>query len=961
MATILIVDDRAANREFLVTLLGYKGHRTLEAADGAEALVLTKANRPDLVIADILMPTMDGYEFVRQLRADPVMANTAVVFLSAHYHEREAKNLARACGVSHLLMKPCEPEAVFDMIEQALSHAPQTPTPSPAEDFDREHLRLLTNKLSQEAVALDATNERLAALIALSLQFASERDPNQLLDKFCRSSRNLIGARYGVVAVREQEGDKIRFMGTAGMKPELAAGLELHSTGRGIMGEVVTERRSLRLRDLAKNPQTLGLPAQHPPVHTLVAAPVSSPTRTYGWIGLTNKVGAEEFSAEDEQLLTTLAAQAGRIYENGSLYRELRQQAVKLATEIEEHKQADQKVRRLNRVYAVLSGISTLIVRVRDRQELFNEACRIAVDHGNFGIAWIGAYDPSAQEVTPVAWAGLGAGEYLGGVKSTVREDVPQGRGVLAQAIKTRKPAHDNDITIDPAVGGKRRAEAIRRGYRAVMVLPLIVESAVVGTLSLFARELNFFTKEEIKLLTELAADISFALEHIGKEEKLSYFAYYDALTGLPNGVQFHERLTQALRAAKQSGSGVAVLIGDINRFRLINDTFGRHAGDVLLREFAERLQRLWPNPGNIARVASNHFAGIVRDIKEPAEIARLIGTPLDASLSTPFVIDGKELSVSLTAGIAVFPSDGKDADTLYINAEAALKQAKTLGERYQFYEPQMNARIAETLSLENKLRRALEREQFVLHYQPKVDLAKGTIVGLEALIRWNDPETGLVPPIKFVSLLEETGMILEVGRWAIRKALEVYREWYAQGLQPPRIAVNVSPIQIRQKDFVDVVKRVIGECAAECRNEAGGLDLEITESLIMGDIEGNIKKLRAISDTGVNIAIDDFGTGYSSLGYLAKLPVNALKIDRSFIITMMNNADSMTIVSAIISLAHALKLKVVAEGVDAEEQRKLLCLLKCDEMQGYLFSKPLPMEQIEARFLKSVPPSMSS
>jgi EAL domain-containing protein (putative c-di-GMP-specific phosphodiesterase class I) len=221
-------------------------------------------------------------------------------------------------------------------------------------------------------------------------------------------------------------------------------------------------------------------------------------------------------------------------------------------------------------------------------------------------------------------------------------------------------------------------------------------------------------------------------------------------------------------------------------------------------------------------------------------------------------------------------------------------------------------------------------------------------VIGLEALIRWNDPETGLVPPMRFIPLLEETGMILDAGRWAILKALEDHRNWRARGLNPPRIAVNVSPIQLRQKNFVNVVRDAIGESAAGSH----GLDLEITESVIMEDIEGSIEKLRSVRDMGVTIAIDDFGTGYSSLGYLAKLPVNALKIDRSFIITMAKSADSMTIVSTIISMAHSLNLKVIAEGVESEDQRSLLKLLKCDEMQGYLFSRPLPAAEVEAKFL---------
>jgi EAL domain-containing protein (putative c-di-GMP-specific phosphodiesterase class I) len=254
-----------------------------------------------------------------------------------------------------------------------------------------------------------------------------------------------------------------------------------------------------------------------------------------------------------------------------------------------------------------------------------------------------------------------------------------------------------------------------------------------------------------------------------------------------------------------------------------------------------------------------------------------------------------------------------------------------------------MNAAVSETLLLENKMRRALENQQFVLHYQPKFDLASGRISGVEALIRWNDPKAGLVPPAQFIPLLEETGMILEAGRWATRQALADYRRWYTQPLQPVRVAVNVSSIQLRQKDFVDTIRHVIEESGAAPH----GLDLEITESLLMEDIGRSVDKLRAVRDMGVNIAIDDFGTGYSSLGYLAKLPVNALKIDRSFIVRMVDDPDSMTIVSTIISLAHSLKLKVIAEGVDSEQQRKILRLLRCDEIQGYLVSRPLPSEDL--------------
>ncbi len=615
-----------------------------------------------------------------------------------------------------------------------------------------------------------------------------------------------------------------------------------------------------------------------------------------------------------------------------------------ISIDITEQKVQEEKIARLSRIHAVLSGINSAIVRIRNRRELFEEACRIAVEHGGFGIAWIGALDPGTLEIIPAACAGVEAESFLARSRNTAQPDSLLGRGMVGRAVREKRAVFSNDLLTEASTGGERRKEAVRRGYRSAIALPLLVEDRAVGNLSLFAREPGFFTDEELRLLTELADDISFALEYIGKEEKLHYLAYYDALTGLPNRALFHERLTQLLHAAKQTQNKVAVLLGDVKRFRLVNDTLGRHAGDALLCELALRLKDLWPDSGNVARISADCFGGVLPEIKEAAEVAHLLEQPLATSLGAPAAVGGKEISVAIAAGIAVYPGDGEDADTLLSNAEAALRKAKASGERYLFYQPEMNARVAETLLLENKMRRALDRQQFVLHYQPRVDLARGTVSGFEALIRWNDPETGLVPPVQFIPLLEETGMILEAGRWAICKALEDRRDWRRRGLRPPRIAVNVSAIQLRQKDFVEAVRDAIGESAAG----SPGLDLEITESLVMEDIEGNIGKLRAIRDMGVDIAIDDFGTGYSSLSYLAKLPVNALKIDRSFIVTMVGSPDSMTIVSTIISLAHALNFKVVAEGVETEEQADLLRLLRCDEAQGYLFGRPVPPEDLE-------------
>ena len=309
-----------------------------------------------------------------------------------------------------------------------------------------------------------------------------------------------------------------------------------------------------------------------------------------------------------------------------------------------------------------------------------------------------------------------------------------------------------------------------------------------------------------------------------------------------------------------------------------------------------------------------------------------------------PIAIGGHELRIDTSAGIAV-SNGADDADALIRNAEAALRKAKRSGGRYLFYDPEMNALIADMLMLENKLRRALERDEFVLHYQPKINSMTGQVTGLEALIRWHDPANGMVPPASFIPLLEETGMIIQVGAWVIRRAFADARRWRAEGVAPPRIAINVSPLQLQQTDFVDLIKRA----PSAAGRAHPGLDLEITESLIMTDMEGTIRKLSDIQRMGVEIAIDDFGTGYSSFGYLARLPINALKIDRSFIATMAVAPKGMSIVSTITSLAHSLDVKVIAEGVETEDQVDSLRRYHCDELQGFLISRPLPAEQVPA------------
>lgn len=611
-------------------------------------------------------------------------------------------------------------------------------------------------------------------------------------------------------------------------------------------------------------------------------------------------------------------------------------------------KEQEVRIMRLNRVYAVLSGINTTIVRTRDRQKLFEEACRIAVEHGGFRLAWIGLLDPNGVDVTPVARAGFDEG-YLEQIRLTTREDVADHCPLVARALQGNVPIVCNDVGTDARMAHWRE-EALARGYRSLVVFPLHVGDKMAGLLLLYAPDKDFFDSEEMRLLAEIAGDISFALDHIGKEERLDYLAYYDVLTGLPNRALFHDRTNQLLRAAKKQDDGrkVAIVLLDLERFHTINETLGRGAGDTVLRQVAGRLAAGRLGPDHLARIGADLFAAVLGDLEKEEEAAYFVEKRVIELLHEPIVVDGQELRVSAKAGIALFPADGADVDTLVHNAEAALKKAKLSGDRYLFYTTEINARTAERLTLESKLRRALERRELTLHYQPVVDLGKGNISGLEALMRWHDTDLESVPPARFIPVMEETGLILEAGRWVLEQAVADFRRWQASGLHPPRIAVNVSQIQLRQKDFVATVERALSGAAGA----AGVLELEITESLIMQDVEANIHKLKAVRELGVEVAIDDFGTGYSSLSYIAQLPLNVLKIDRAFIMNLTRNPGDVGIVTTIISLAHSLGLKVVAEGVETGEQARLLRLLKCDEMQGFLFSPAVPAESI-AQFLR--------
>ena len=428
-------------------------------------------------------------------------------------------------------------------------------------------------------------------------------------------------------------------------------------------------------------------------------------------------------------------------------------------------------------------------------------------------------------------------------------------------------------------------------------------------------------------------------------EETIRHLAYYDALTGLPNRTLFNDRLAQALAQAYRNRQMLGLMFLDLDRLKAVNDTLGHAMGDRLLQAVSERLKGCLREGDTIARLGGDEFMLLLPGVTHLEDIAKVAQRILDA-LKPSFYCDGQELHTTASVGIALYPNDSKDAEALMKNADTAMYRAKELGRNnYQFYNPSMNATAFQRLSLENNLRRALQGKELTLHYQPQLNLQTGQITGAEALIRWNHPELGSISPTRFIPIAEESGLIVPVGEWVLATAIAQNKSWQESGFSPIRIAVNLSPLHFKHKDLGATIAQVLRETKLDPKY----LELEVTESVIMqssdADADAVVATMLKLKEMGVHVSIDDFGTGYSSLSYLKRFPVDTVKIDQSFIRDITTNPDDAAIAKAIISIAHSLGLRVIAEGVETEGQLNFLRSEKCDEVQGFFFSEGLPAD----------------
>ena len=805
---------------------------------------------------------------------------------------------------------------------------------------------------ANEKAKADVQKERLtrmfAALSATNEAIIRAKSRTELFELVCAAAAR--GGRFNStsIALVRPDSDYLDMVAVAGPTADNARKVKVSANpdlpeGRGLCGTAFRARQASIANDLVNDPRGAAfLPIiRNEGARSGAAFPLLVDGQSVG-VMLFISSQIDTFTPEFAELLQRLADNVS--FALGSFDR------------ADEKARTEEQKERLTRMLAALSATNEAIMRARSRSELFELVCEAAANGGKFTATTIALVNPNSEYLDIVATAGPTAASARE-VRISVSETQPEGRGISGMAFRSGKASIMNDYLADSR-SQAFHARARRDEARSGAAFPLFARGQVVGIIAFIAIEKHTFTPEFAELLQRLADNVSFALESFDRadektraDERIEYLASHDSLTNLPNREMFNGLLRRTIDAAERYQRRFALLFIDLDRFKVINDSLGHDAGDMLLVEIAHRLRAALRSSDVVARLGGDEFVVILEESGERDDVERVAGGLLSV-LGQPLQLSGHECQTTASIGIAMYPSDGSDIQTLTKNADMAMYLAKEDGKNgFRFFTKEIKAQSIERLTLETALRRALERDQFSLHYQPKVDMASGQITGVEALLRWMHPELGMVSPGQFIPLAEETGLIVPIGRWVMKEACAQNMAWQRRGLRPVTMAVNLSPRQFADAHLLhDIDEALLASGMSPVL-----LQLEVTESMVMRNVSRAIKVLDAIQSRGIRLAIDDFGTGYSSMSLMKQFPIDTIKIDRSFVRDLSTDSEDQAIAQAIISMGKALGMTVIAEGVETLEQETFLRNHACDEMQGFLFSKPLPAKQM-ADLLRAEP-----
>ena len=810
-------------------------------------------------------------------------------------------------------------------------------------DSGRPFPRALLLDTSCPEAALAKSNRELRMLIDCKRALARAQNEPQLLGEICRI---LVGpGGYRLAWVGYADADPARTVRIAahaghdgGYLERLRVSWRDDARGHGPTGSAIRERSARVCRHIDTDPDFLPWreEARREGYRSSAALPLMLDGECIGALSIYANP-PDAFDPPELALLEELAADLA------FGLKMLRQQA---------------RIERLAQIVRMQSAMNAAIFRIRDRDELLLEACQLATGLGGFfgAVAWIVVGNGRW------AWFKCRTGTAIVDSETLLRVEVGGGTSpdpsLIGRALRTGKVTVCADIS-RPDVPIAARARLLARGIRSLIALPLIVDGRRVAVLTLTAKDAALAEDGELlQLFEDMTVSLSFALRSLEHADAARYLERYDALTGFAKRALFCERLEGQLQLRDAGGpeARLAVAAFDIRGLGSLNATYGARVGDSVLQCLAERLKRHTGGDDHLGYLGAGTFVLIERTA-DPAPDTAQAG--LDAAVfDEPFEVEGRKIRLSVSYGVARYPQDGAAGAVLVQRAEAALKRAKESGEHSLQYRLEMSRETSERVALEHKLHAALDERQFILHYQPQIDLSTGEIVSVEALLRWRDGDEGLVLPGRFLSVLESSGMIVPVGNWALLRAVEDLEGWCRAGYRPMRLAVNVSATQLKQPEFVP---GLLGLAERLAPLTGFGLDIEITETTLMQDLEGTSRKLQELRQAGIRIALDDFGTGYSSLGLLSKLPVDALKIDRSFVAGLPDDQASVTLVASIVELASAFDLVTVAEGVETAEQVAALRALRCRQSQGFLHSAPVPASELEHMLARGDAPRRAS